>query len=104
MFRSVRLFIVCFAVTSGSLSRGQEVTESKANAGGTEATPVVVSRATSTAAEALVHSGIDQPVILVPATTDEVTVKVLLRGLDAAPAPSDLEAGLLVQCFVLFRT
>ena len=43
------------------------------------------------------QSGIDRPAILVPADSDEVTTKILLRGLDAKPLAGDLEAGLLVS-------
>jgi len=43
------------------------------------------------------QSGIDRPAILVPANSDEVITKILLRGLDAKPVAGDLEAGLLVS-------
>jgi hypothetical protein len=43
------------------------------------------------------QTGIDQPPIFVPADREEVTARVLLRGLDAAPAEGDLEAGLLTS-------
>jgi hypothetical protein len=42
-----------------------------------------------------IQSGIDRPAILIPADSDEVTTKILLRGLDAEPGVGDLEAGLL---------
>jgi hypothetical protein len=44
-----------------------------------------------------VQSGIDRPAILVPADSDEVTTKILLRGIDSKPAIGDLETGLLVS-------
>lgn len=42
-------------------------------------------------------AGSDQPVFVVSAISDEATVRVLLRGLDALPGPSDIEAGLLTS-------
>jgi len=41
------------------------------------------------------QSGIDRPIVVVPATSDEVTTKVSLRGLEEAPQSTDIEAGLL---------
>ena len=56
------------------------------------------SAATSDApANAPAQAGSDRPVIVVPATSDAATVTVLLRGLDAEPRPSDIEAGLLTS-------
>jgi hypothetical protein len=42
------------------------------------------------------QTGTDQTAILVAADSDQVTVRLLLRGIDAAPMDDDLEAGLLV--------
>ncbi len=44
-----------------------------------------------------VQAGIDRPAILVPADSDEVTTKILLRGLDSQPVAGDLETGLLTS-------
>src|ERR1700733_5432433 len=44
-----------------------------------------------------VQAGIDRPAILVPADSDEVTTKILLRGLDSQPIAGDLETGLLTS-------
>lgn len=52
---------------------------------------------TKTAVKDPVQSGIDRPAILVPADSDEVTTKILLRGIDSKPAVGDLETGLLVS-------
>jgi hypothetical protein len=43
-----------------------------------------------------VQTGIDRPAILVPADSDEVTTKILLRGLKSQPVAGDLETGLLI--------
>jgi hypothetical protein len=44
-----------------------------------------------------VRIGIDQPVAVVPATSDETTVRVLLRDTSEPPSPEDLSAGLLTS-------
>jgi hypothetical protein len=44
-----------------------------------------------------VQTGIDRPAILVPADSDEVSTKILLRGLDSKPVAGDLETGLLAS-------
>ena len=44
-----------------------------------------------------VQTGIDRPAILVPADSNEVTTKILLRGLDSQPVAGDLETGLLTS-------
>src|ERR1017187_10670718 len=59
-----------------------------------DATPGSNSPSMATAKE-LVQTGIDRPAILVPADSDEVTTKILLRGLDSQPVAGDLETGLL---------
>lgn len=51
----------------------------------------------SKAARDPVQAGIDRPTILVPADSDEVTTKILLRGLDSQPATGELETGLLTS-------
>lgn len=53
--------------------------------------------ATAPAADGTPRLGADQPAALVPAHSDAVTVRVLLRDLDAPPTSADLEAGLLVS-------
>jgi hypothetical protein len=93
MLSSVRILVVWCTLLFGSFSWGQESTTPKTAAGGAETAVVAAPAATSASAQ----TGIDQSVIVLPANSDEVMVRVLLRGLDPKPEPSDFEAGLLVS-------
>jgi hypothetical protein len=84
--------IVC--ILFGSVLFAQTASEPEKTADKTQAA-VGSGSAPKAAAKDPVQSGIDRPAILVAADSAEVTTKILLRGLDAEPAPGDLEAGLL---------
>jgi hypothetical protein len=97
MLSSFRILVACCTLFSGSILWAGEAATPKTAVEGAAASAVVAAPPASAGASAPAQTGIDQPVIVVPATSDEVTVRVLLRGLDAAPAASDIEAGLLVS-------
>lgn len=92
------LVVMTFAIVSfASFARAQAPTSANQTgapnpSGNTQADANVQSQP----ANAAVQSGIDRPALIVAADKDEVTTKIMLRGLDSSQIlQDDLEAGLL---------
>lgn len=96
LFSFSMILLACWSMLCASLLQAEEAATTK---GAGKSAPASESQAAAPGSRPNPppQTGIDQPIIVLPATSDEVVVKVLLRGLDAQPAESDITAGLLTS-------